>query len=119
MKAKIISLILLITLIFLSFFKVDTESRYEKWSKILLCPVCQGEVIYDSPSGYASDMKIILKEQIETGFTDEQIYNFWVARYGERIVTDTISRNFEIILIPILIISIFIIIFIRNIYDKK
>jgi len=119
MKAKIISLILLITLIFLSFFKVDTESRYEKWSKILLCPVCQGEVIYDSPSGYASDMKIILKEQIETGFTDEQIYNFWVARYGERIVTDTISRNFEIILIPILIISIFIINFIRNIYDKK
>jgi len=119
MKAKIISLILLITLIFLSFFKVDTESRYEKWSKILLCPVCQGEVIYDSPSGYAFDMKIILKEQIETGFTDEQIYNFWVARYGEKIVTDTISRNFEFILTPILIISIFVIGFLRKIYVKK
>lgn len=119
MKSKKFSLILIIILIFLSFYKISNESRFEKWSKILLCPVCQGEVIYDSPSEYASDMKDILQEQIQTGYTDEQIYNFWVTRYGERIVTDNIARNFEIILIPIAIISIFIIIFLRKINAKK
>ena len=53
-----------------SVFSPSSESRLETWSKILLCPVCQGETIYDSPSEYADDMKSILKEQIDNGLTD-------------------------------------------------
>ena len=34
------------------------------------------------------------------GLTDDQIYTFWVSRYGERIITNPINRNLEILFIP-------------------
>jgi cytochrome c-type biogenesis protein CcmH len=81
--------------------------------------VCQGETIYDSPSEYADDMKSILKEQIDNGLTDGQINAFWVERYGERIITNPITNNTEILIVPISIVLIFISIFIRKLYVKK
>ena len=97
----------------------DSESRYEEWSKSLLCPVCQGETIFDSPSEYADDMGVILLEQINNGLTDDEIYSFWVTRYGERIITNPINRNLELLLIPLFLISVFILLFIRKLYVKK
>ena len=53
---KLVPLILLSILIITPiFFFEDTDSRYEKLSKSLLCPVCQGETLFDSPSEYAND----------------------------------------------------------------
>ena len=43
---------------------------------MLLCPVCQGETIYDSPSSYADDMRSVLLTQIEDNLSDDEIYNF-------------------------------------------
>ena len=97
----------------------DNESRYEEWSKSLLCPVCQGETIFDSPSDYADDMGVILLEQINNGMTDDEIYSFWVTRYGERIITNPINRNLELLLIPLFLILVFISFFIRKLYVKK
>jgi len=85
----------------------------------LLCPVCQGETIFDSPSEYADDMGVVLLEQINNGMSDDEIYSFWVSRYGERIITNPINRNLEILLIPLVMISIFISLFIRKLYVKK
>ena len=97
----------------------DNESRYEEWSKSLLCPVCQGETIFDSPSDYADDMGVILLEQINNGMTDDEIYSFWVTRYGERIITNPINQNLELLLIPLFSILVFISFFIRKLYVKK
>ena len=97
----------------------SSVSRLETWSKILLCPVCQGETIYDSPSEYADDMKSILKEQIDNGLTDSEINAFWVERYGERIITNPINNNIEILIVPLSVVLIFISIFIRKLYVKK
>ena len=67
MKSKFITFLLIVIIISMPFISPSSESRLETWSKILLCPVCQGETIYDSPSEYADDMKSILKEQIDNG----------------------------------------------------
>ena len=88
-------------------------------SKSLLCPVCQGETIYDSPSEYADDMGAILLEQINEGLTDDQIYTFWVSRYGERIITNPINRNLEILFIPLILVVGFVLLFVRKLYVKK
>ena len=119
MKNKFLTFVLLISLTALPSIFPDNESRYEQWSKSLLCPVCQGETVFDSPSEYADDMGEILLEQINNGLTDDEIYNFWVSRYGERIITNPINRNLEILLIPLSIISVFIFMFVRKLYAKK
>jgi len=51
--------------------------------------------------------------------TDDEIYSFWVTRYGERIITNPINRNLELLLIPLFLISVFILLFIRKLYVKK
>ena len=101
MKNKFFFIGLLIALIILPTFYEDDDSRFEKWSKNLLCPVCQGETIYDSPSEYADDMRSILKDQIDNNLPDDEIYTYWVSRFGERIITNPQNRNLEIIIIPL------------------
>ncbi len=119
MKSKFITFLLIVIIISMPFISPSSESRLETWSKILLCPVCQGETIYDSPSEYADDMKSILKEQINNGLTDSEINAFWVERYGERIITNPINNNIEILIVPLSVVLIFISIFIRKLYVKK
>ena len=68
---------------------------------------------------YADDMGAILLEQINNGMTDDEIYSFWVSRYGERIITNPINQNLEILIIPLVLISIFILLFVRKLYAKK
>ena len=119
MKSKFITFLLIVIIISMPFISPNSESRLETWSKILLCPVCQGETIYDSPSEYADDMKSILKEQIDNGLTDSEINAFWVERYGERIITNPINNNIEILIVPLSVVLIFISIFIRKLYVKK
>ncbi len=119
MKSKFITFLLIVIIISMPFISPSSESRLETWSKILLCPVCQGETIYDSPSEYADDMKSILKEQIDNGLTDSEINAFWVERYGERIITNPINNNIEILIVPLSVVLIFISIFIRKLYVEK
>ena len=108
MKSKyLLGCLILILFSIPSFFEND-ESRFEKWCKNLLCPVCQGETIYDSPSEYADDMRSVLKEQIESNLSDQDIYNYWVSRFGERIITNPQNNNFEIIIIPLVISILFV-----------
>ena len=72
-----------------------------------------------SPSEYADDMGSILLEQINEGLTDDQIYTFWVSRYGERIITNPINRNLEILFIPLILVVGFVLLFVRKLYVKK
>jgi len=115
MKNKYIFVSLILTLVLLPFLYENDESRFETWSKNLLCPVCQGETIFDSPSEYADDMRFVLKEQIDNNLSDQEIYDYWVSRFGERIITNPQNKNIEIIIIPLLISVIFIIFFVRKV----
>ena len=115
MKNKYIFVSLILTLVLLPFLYENDESRFETWSKNLLCPVCQGETIFDSPSEYADDMRFVLKEQINNNLSDQGIYDDWVSRFGERIITNPQNKNIEIIIIPLLISVIFIIFFVRKV----
>lgn len=115
MKNKYIFVSLILTLVLLPFLYENDESRFETWSKNLLCPVCQGETIFDSPSEYADDMRFVLKEQINNNLSDQEIYDYWVSRFGERIITNPQNKNIEIIIIPLLISVIFMSFFVRKV----
>ena len=50
------------------------------------CLVCQNQSIDDSSSRLAKDLRILIKDKIETGFTDKQIYDYLSKRYGDYIL---------------------------------
>ncbi len=49
----------------------------------LRCMVCQNESIDDSQAPLAHDLRVLVRQRIMAGDSDQQIINFLVSRYGE------------------------------------
>ncbi len=62
------------------------EARARALSQELRCLVCQNELIDDSNAALAHDIRVLLRERIAKGDTDQQAINYLVARYGEFIL---------------------------------
>jgi len=58
------------------------EARAHKLSRELRCVVCQNQSIDDSDAALARDLRVILRERIAAGDTDEQAVDYLVVRYG-------------------------------------
>jgi cytochrome c-type biogenesis protein CcmH len=59
------------------------EARVQRLGKQLRCPVCQGVSIADSPSSMARAQLDKVRELVAEGKTDDEIYQYFIARYGE------------------------------------
>lgn len=59
------------------------ESRARALSAEIRCLVCQNQSIDDSDAGLARDLRLLVREQIKAGKTDQGIRDFLVARYGD------------------------------------
>jgi len=58
------------------------EARARALSAELRCVVCQNQSIDDSNAPLARDLRILLRERIAAGDTDEEVKRFLVERYG-------------------------------------
>jgi len=58
------------------------EARAKALQKELRCLVCQGQSIDESNAALATDLKRLIRQQIESGKSDDDIKEFLVARYG-------------------------------------
>ncbi|MCB1334394.1 MAG: cytochrome c-type biogenesis protein CcmH [Roseivivax sp.] len=59
------------------------EARAREISKGLRCLVCQNENIDDSNASLARDLRILVRERLTEGDTDDQVRAYLVDRYGE------------------------------------
>lgn len=58
------------------------EKRARDLSAGLRCMVCQNESIDESHAPLARDLRVLVRERIAAGDTDEQVIDFLVSRYG-------------------------------------
>src|SRR5699024_7816796 len=66
--------------------EVDESALSQHMRRIaaqLRCLVCQGENVADSQADLAKDMRRKIREQLEMGWSDERIFDYFVARYGD------------------------------------
>jgi cytochrome c-type biogenesis protein CcmH len=59
------------------------EMRARSLSKELRCMVCQNQSIDDSAAPLARDLRLLVRERLTGGDSDQQVLDFLVARYGE------------------------------------
>jgi cytochrome c-type biogenesis protein CcmH len=62
------------------------EARARVISKGLRCVVCQNQDIDSSNAGVARDLRILLRERLVAGDSDEEAVAFIVARYGDYVL---------------------------------
>jgi len=59
------------------------EQRARDISKGLRCLVCQNQSIDESNAGLAKDLRILVRDRLSAGDSDQEVLDFVVARYGD------------------------------------
>ena len=59
------------------------QARYEKIIDEVRCLTCQNQTIKDSNAMLAEDLRREIREQLAAGATDDEVYDFLHARYGD------------------------------------
>ena len=84
---------------------VDTalDARVKAVSSRLRCPVCQGEAIQDSPAELATQMKQLVREQLASGRSEQEVLDYFTAKYGQWILLEPKAEGFNLLvyLLPI------------------
>ena len=97
---------LLITFFVINYNSLNAQdvNLENKITKNLRCLICQGQSIYDSDSEFANSLKLVVKKKLESGNSEEQIYDFLQEKYGEWILYDPkFNKNtYFLWLLPIL-----------------
>ena len=59
------------------------EARARELSREIRCMVCQNQSIDDSNAELAKDLRVLVRERIVAGDSDQQVLDYIVSRYGE------------------------------------
>ncbi len=92
--SKIIKFIILLYLSFNFSYANEINIKVDQITKNLRCLICQGQSVYDSQSDFAISMKLVVKNKIDEGKEEEEIYDYLKNKYGEWIVYEPeINQN--------------------------
>ena len=59
------------------------EARAQELHKRIRCLVCQNQSIHESNAELARDLRVVVRERVAAGDTDEQAVAYLVSRYGD------------------------------------
>jgi cytochrome c-type biogenesis protein CcmH len=59
------------------------EARARALSRELRCMVCQNQSIDDSDAPLARDLRLLVRDRLKAGDSDDDVIRFLTARYGE------------------------------------
>ena len=62
------------------------ELRARNISKNIRCMICQNQSIDESSASLAKDLRILIRNKIKEGNSNEEIYKFLTDRYGDFIL---------------------------------
>ena len=84
------------------------ESRARTISSHLRCMVCQNQSIDDSDADLARDLRILVRDRLEAGDSDDEVLDYVVSRYGEFVLLrpSFSARNFLLWAMPVIVLVI-------------
>lgn len=79
------------------------DQRVHDVASQLKCLVCQGESVADSPATLSQQMREDIRQQLQSGKSEQEIIQYFVSRYGDRILLSPPSQGFTLLawLVPI------------------
>jgi cytochrome c-type biogenesis protein CcmH len=85
----------------------ELEAQVRDVASKLRCPTCRALSVQDSPSGMAQEMRDLIREQLRSGKTPDEVTSYFVDRYGEWILLKPRAEGFNwtVWLLPILMLA--------------
>lgn len=74
------------------------EARARTISEGLRCLVCQNQSIDDSDADLAHDLRVLVRERLTAGDSDDQVRAYLVARYGEYVLLNPVMAPHTLLL---------------------
>lgn len=74
------------------------ETRARAISEGLRCLVCQNQSIDDSDADLAHDLRVLVRERLTAGDSDQQVRDYLVARYGEYVLLNPVLAPHTLLL---------------------
>ena len=74
------------------------ETRAREISKLLRCPVCQGETIDESNAPISRDLRLYVRERLVAGDSDDQVLDAVTDRFGEFVLFEPRATGGNLIL---------------------
>ncbi|EYR81183.1 cytochrome C [Shinella sp. SUS2] len=74
------------------------EARARALSAELRCMVCQNQSIDDSNAELARDLRLLVRERLKNGDSDEAVIEYVVSRYGEFVLLNPRLRGETLLL---------------------
>ena len=75
----------------------ELEKTAQRIDKGLMCPVCPSETIDQSQVEIANQMQIIVREKLAKGESQNDIFQFFVDRYGTGILAEPPKSGFNLL----------------------
>ena len=66
--------------------KQTLDQRVHDVASQLKCLVCQGESVADSPATLSLQMRSVIRQQLQSGKSEQEVIQYFVSRYGDRIL---------------------------------
>lgn len=74
------------TLLIIKPKQAKLDQRVQNVAAQLKCPVCQGESVADSQALIAQQMRQVIREQLQSGKSEQEVIQYFVRSYGDQIV---------------------------------
>jgi cytochrome c-type biogenesis protein CcmH len=66
--------------------KQTLDQRVHEVASQLKCLVCQGESVADSPATLSQQMRGVIRQQLQSGKSEQEVIQYFVSRYGDVIL---------------------------------
>lgn len=64
------------------------EARAQVLDTQLRCVKCQSEALASSNAAWAADARVLLRQLLTDGYSDQEVRDFFVVRYGEYVLME-------------------------------
>lgn len=73
------------------------EERAYALDRQLMCPVCDGQTVDQSNAQVALDMKEVIREKLNAGESEDEILDYFSARYGDAVLASPPASGFSVV----------------------
>ena len=71
------------------------EERAYALDRELMCPVCDGQTVDQSNAQVSLDMKEVIREKLRAGESEDEILDYFSARYGDAVLASPPTSGFS------------------------